>query len=52
LGMVGCEVVSDTANAVAVMPGVLATTSNGGAVGSGEDSDPSIAWHCAQIFSA
>jgi hypothetical protein len=43
LGIVGCDVVSQTVKAVAVMPFVLATSINGGAVGSGEVSPRFIA---------
>ena len=48
LGIVGCDVVSQTVKAVPVMPGVLATSLKDGAVGSGEIPVRSIAWHFAQ----
>ena len=48
LGIVGCDVLSQTLKAVPVIPGVLATSLNGGAVGSGEVPVWSIAWHFAQ----
>ena len=42
LGIVGCEVVSQNVKAVAVIPFVLATSLNGGALSSGEVSVRSI----------
>jgi len=52
LGMVGCEVVSQTVSAGAVNPLVLATFPKGGAVGSGESSRRFKAWHLVQNFFA
>lgn len=49
--IVGCEVVSQTAKAVPVMLGVLATSLKGGAFGSGEV-PLSTAWIFAQTCSA
>ena len=43
LGIVGCDVLSQTAKAVPVTPGVLATSLNAGAVASDDMSAPPIA---------
>jgi len=43
LGIVGCDVRSQTVNAVAVMPGVVATSLNAGAVASDDMSVRPIA---------
>ena len=48
LGIVGCDVLSQTVKAVSVIPGVFATSLKGGAVSSGEIPVWSIAWHLAQ----
>jgi len=43
LGIVGCDVLSQTVKAVSVIPGVFATSLKGGAVSSGEIPVRSIA---------
>ncbi len=51
--MLGCALWSQALSAIAVIPGVLATASNGVAAGCGEMAASfSIAWQLAQVCSA
>lgn len=51
--MLGCEERIQAPNAIAVMPDVAGTASNGGAAGLGDRISPaSTAWHAAQVVRA